>query len=357
MTTMSILIQDRSTARHYVAITCRCGRSLRAKPEQVGGEITCWDCHAPVLVPIPVAPGNWVARLLRMGARQVLEGTTLTLIAIGALVVTLSLRIPVYGVWGAAAALSLVMAGYGELLRRGSQGDWTPRPHVSPFGRLWRLVVCLGAGSALTLPLFVAYRTGTSPRATVGGLLTASVLILLVPLLMLATFGVRGRFRDRFRTIEAMLVRHPMAVLASLLILPFSLVAVEVALVLLTSSHGSFGFFTLDLFPNPRSVRIINNFPFFGNVIYHSAEESKLMEVYNWALKQGYTLIGAIPASLFMPISHQYWTDWVFDAPWKYLIMRMLFTVFIVTCMLAALAVQARWLGLLSTMDSRRPAA
>jgi hypothetical protein len=41
----------------------------------------------------------------------------------------------------------------------------------------------------------------------------------------------------------------------------------------------------------------------------------------------------------------------------EYFQVRILFTLFIVSVMLAVLAVQARWLGLLSTMDTRRTAA
>ena len=354
---MSILIQDRSTSRHYVSIKCRCGRDLRAKPEQTGTEITCWDCHALVHVPIPVAPGNWVARLLRMTARQVLEARTVTLLAVGAIVVTMALCVPRQGVWGAAGALALVMTGYGELLRRGSQGDWTPRPHVTLPGRAWRALMCLGAGAALALPLIFAFSRNQAPRATGGGLLAAGGLLLIVPLLMLSTYGLRGPILERFRTIWAMLIRHPLAVLASLLILPLSLLVVECSLIALSQFHGSFGLLTLDLFPNPEGIRTLYGLPFFGNVIYYSVDDATMMEVYTGVLRQGYTLIGAIPASLALPVSHGFRTDYVFSMPEKYLALRMLFTVFIVTCMLSALAIQARWLGLLSTMDSRRPAA
>src|SRR5260221_5987120 len=85
---MSIVSQDRPMImRDHVNVKCQCGRSLRARLDHAGSTITCWDCHASVSVPVPVAPGDWVARLLRMGARQILEGRTFTLLALGAVLV------------------------------------------------------------------------------------------------------------------------------------------------------------------------------------------------------------------------------------------------------------------------------
>ena len=72
---------------------------------------------------------------------------------------------------------------------------------------------------------------------------------------------------------------------------------------------------------------------------------------------QGYTLIGAIPASLAMDTSNGLYLGAISLNPKSYLAHRMFFTLVIVTCMLCALAVQARWLGLLSTIDSRRSAS
>ncbi len=292
-----------------------------------------------------------------MGARQVLEARTFTLMMIGAIVVTLALRIPGRGVIGAAGALALVMTGYGELLRRGSQGDWTARPRGSLSERAWRLFLCLGAGGALALPLFLAQYTQAAPRVTRSGLALASGLILIVPLVMLATYGARGPLGDRMRVVGSMLARHPVAVLASLLLLPLSLIAIEWSLFTMTRYHGSFGYFTLDLFPQPDGLRVFQGIPYLGPFDYRSADDSPLLGLYTGALKQGYTFVGTIPASLALPFSNGFNTEWVFNSPGRYLLLRMLFTVFIVTCMLAGLAIQARWLGLLSTMDSRRPAS
>jgi hypothetical protein len=369
---MSLLLQERSL-RHYLHPKCRCGRELRAKPEQAGSQIICWDCHAPVRVPIPAAPGGWVARLLRMGAMQLLEARTFTLLIIGATIVTSALALPQLGarggrlirwlpisnpgIWLAGLALGLVMIGYGELLRRGSEGDWTAKHSISFRTRIWRGLVCLGSGLALILPLLLASSSRTIPRATSAGLAIAAVPILLLPLVMLATYAERGTIRQRLSMIGAMVERHPVAVLSSILILPLAVVVIEAIFFLLTWVYRPASFFMLDLCPQVGGVEKKWGVPFLLNQDFRGASDTLIMGVYGEQLGKGYSLIGAIPASLAMDISNRYDPYPIGLTSREYLLARILFTLYIVSVMLAALAVQARWLGLLSTMDSRRNAA
>ncbi len=371
---MPLQSERRSTAHASLHVKCPCGRELRAKPEMAGGQIICWSCHASVPVPVPVAPGNWVARLLRMAARQVLDGRIVTLMAIGAALVTLALSVeglglplgprlrawmPHPGVWAGAVALGLVMAGYGELLRRGSQGDWTPRPAVGPLALAWRAFICLGAGVALVLPLIIASAERTPPRLTIWGLMIALAITLVLPLVMLATYYPRGSIRDRVRLVGAMARRHPMAMLASLLILPLSLPAVEILLFLVTRVTSTLSFLIADLFPPRKDVQILFQYPYYAPselritwVDVRFADDAILFRFYGDALRQGYTLLGAIPASLAMGTLNGYDTLPLVLTPTRFLAYRMGFSLVVVGCMLGALAVQARWLGLLSTMDS-----
>jgi hypothetical protein len=375
---MSIISQDRSMipVRDYVNVKCPCGRALRAKLDQAGGTITCWSCHAAVNVPVPVAPGDWVARLLRMGARQILEARTFTLLAVGAALVTLSLsithlglparllaRVSTPGIYFAGIAMTLVMIGYGELLRRGSQGDWTARPHVGWWARAWRALICLSAGSALVLPLIYAAETGTIPRATAQGLSIALGVTVLMPLVMLGTYAPRGSVLGRVAMISSMLRRHPFAVLASLLVLPFSLVVIEGLAFVLTRITQDFAFMIFDLFPNRPEVSNFGHVPYFTDVDqkltdYRVMADSRIMGFYGDHLRHGYGLIGVIPASLALPTSNGYDSFTSLQiSPRAYLVHRMGYTLFIVTCILALMAIQARWLGLISTMDSRKTEA
>jgi hypothetical protein len=362
--------------RDHVNVKCPCGRALRAKLEQAGSTITCWSCHATVNVPVPVASGDWVARLLRMGARQILEARTFTLLAFGAALVMLSLsvshlgvparllaRLSTPGVYCAGFAMSLVMIGYGELLRRGSQGDWTARPHVGWWARAWRALICLSAGSALVLPLIYASETGTIPRVTVQGLSIALGVTILMPLVMLGTYAPRGSVMGRVGMIGSMLRRHPFAILASLLVLPLSLVVIEGLVFTLTRITQDFSFMIFDLFPTRPEILDYGHVPYFTDTDhkltdYRLMSDARIIGFYGDHLRHGYGLIGVIPASLALPTAHEYDSFASLLIEYRsYVVHRMAYTLFIVTCILAVMAIQARWLGLLSTMDSRKTKA
>src|SRR5580692_11568031 len=95
---------ERSSA--FVTVTCSCGRSLRAKFEQVGTEVRCWDCHKMVLVPNP-HEGQRVARELSDSALIVIKGPDLNSVLVGGLILTVLLAIPYYGVWCSVIALTM----------------------------------------------------------------------------------------------------------------------------------------------------------------------------------------------------------------------------------------------------------
>ena len=96
------------------------------------------------------------------------------------------------GVWAPGLAFALVMVGYGELLRRGSQGDWTPRPAVGYLALAWRGFICLSVGVAIVLPLIIAAAGQTPPRLTGYGVLIATMAALALPLIMLGTYCATG---------------------------------------------------------------------------------------------------------------------------------------------------------------------
>jgi hypothetical protein len=317
--------------------------------------------------------------VLTVTARQILEARTVTLLALGAVFVTVGLAmtdlglrlgpsmaawLPRPGVWAAGLALGLVMVGYGELLRRGSEGDWTPHHAVRPLALAWRGFICLGVGIALILPLIIASAGQTPPRLTPVGFVIAIGATLVLPLVMLGTYYPTGSVSDRLRLVGSMLRRHPMAVLASLLILPLSLPAIEVLLFALTRLSTFFSFLLLDLFPMEDGVRTLGGIPYFAPsevrikwIDFRHASDALVLGTYARSLGQGYTLLGAIPASLAMDTSNRLALGSVDLGVATYLALRMFFTLVIAACMLGVLAVQARWLGLLSTIDSRRSAA
>jgi hypothetical protein len=226
----------------------------------------------------------------------------------------------------------------------------------------WRGLICLAMGTALVVPLVIAAVRDTPPRVTPAGLAIAAACILVLPLVMLATYFPEGSVGDRLRVIGSMLRRHPMAVLASLLVLPLSLVAIELMLLLVGWVTSTLAFLLIDVFPPRESITILfGRLPFYMTsptretwVEITDARDSIVFGLYWQSLGQGYTLLGAIPASLALGRTTGYDTIVLETGPWVYLGYRMGYTLLIVAGMLSSLAVQARWLGLLSTIDSRR---
>jgi hypothetical protein len=259
--------------------------------------------------------------------------------------------------------MSLVMIGYGELLRRGSQGDWTARPHVGWWARAWRTLICLSVGAALVLPLIYASETQAIPHVTIRGLPIALGVTILMPLVMLGTYAPRGSVVERVGMVGSMVRRHPVAVLASLLLLPFSLIAIEGLTFTITRISREFDFMLFDLFPRRAEIFEYATVPYFTGPDQKPSDfrmmaDTQLLSFYGDSLRQGYGLIGVIPASLALPTAYGYNTvAGLLIQPYEYVIHRMAYTLFVVICILAVMAIQARWLGLLSTMDSRKTEA
>ena len=332
--------------------------------------MVCWDCHANVLVPVPVAPGAWVARLLKMTSRQLLEARTFTLLVIGSVLVTSSLsmphlgpaiagiarRIPNASIWAAAASLALVIVGYGELLRRGSRGDWAPRIRVAGLEKLWRAFLCLVGALALVTPLLIASGNQANPRITAFGIGLALASIVVVPLVLLGTYAGTGPVSSRARTVLAAIRRHPFAIFASLMMLPLSIVVVETTIFTIGRISDTFGFLFFDLNKPISSLSSVYGTPSVDGVDYRAMSGFQILELYLESVADGFSLTGTIPASLALSTTNGFNPIAIWLSPEGYVRLRMFFTLIIVVGMLSFLAVQARWLGLLTTIDSRRPA-
>src|SRR4051812_15473456 len=103
-----------------IQVPCICGRSLRAKPDQVGTDIRCWDCQRLVTVAVPRAKQK-VARELSDGLLGVIQGPGMRTVLVAAAIVTPAFCIPKYGVVLAGVVLAFGAAFYGEVIRRVSR--------------------------------------------------------------------------------------------------------------------------------------------------------------------------------------------------------------------------------------------
>lgn len=347
---ISIVKPDQSYSRQNLTVQCPCGRTLRAKVELAGAEIQCWDCHRKVLVPFPRSAVE-AFRAFRKGWDDVFETATFALLVAAAVVVTGLLLVPRFGVLLGVAAFGVIALVYGMMMRRGD-GPETAEEDETPSPQRWLAcaAVALLSGLGLGAPFLLA-REGMGHPAQLAGFLVpclTTAAMVLFPLATLAAFDRSGP-----RILAAVLRWRPWSVLLALAIVPLSLVLVECALVFATFFLGLFGGLMIDLIPAPFGLR--ERFGIRPDWFFRLGEPSdvQFLNLYWNRLGHGYTLTGAIPPSLTLSgqFKIQYWANNLVQR--TYVIARLGLTLFIMTCLLSALALQARCLGRIARLESR----
>ncbi len=356
---MSSAVDPRLTLPSYVSVKCRCGRSLRARPEQFGGEVRCWDCKNAVAVPMPK-----MGIRLRYGFVKSFQDIFLlrpSLFLIGlALLLTACMALPLTGPGVVFGMIALLGAGYGDIVRRVSASE-----SIAPalggsrtkkaFVVLWRSFLCVCLSAWIVIPIWwQPWMKGDLPRFEPAYLAAAVFGWMVLPTMVLASFG-----QDRMgvlgigRTVR-LVIRHPFASLATLLLIPLGLILIEAILVGMLSYQGIFSTVLLDHFAMPGSPQVIMNIPFYDNIEYRHVPGADYYKHYASLLRQGYTLLSAIPASLNTGTLNQLNTEATIEyTATVYLVIREAYTFLINLIILAILAVQARWLGLLSAVEYR----
>jgi hypothetical protein len=349
----------------FVTVTCSCGRTLRAKSDQVETEVRCWDCRKMVLVPNPRRRER-VARELSEGALVVIKGPGLNSVLIAASAVTALLAIPEFGVWCAVAALTVGGLDYGEAIRRVSRGR-TGEPAPEPWSWLKpelipRFVVALLMALGTILPLWW-FNAGfhQSPHWNrTSRLIAAAAWVLGPPVMFLICARTPDNTRLSLLTGAKTLARHPLATLLALGLVPASLLMAEILLTAIIYLGGHLPFFALDYMPMPVLAKtyerpvIYTGIPHYHMIDYRSYPESMFLSGYVSGLRHGYTFTGALPASLSLPTRAGLDAEEAIGllGP-SYLIIRLLFVLTIVTSLIAAFAIQARWLGAIPALDPR----
>jgi hypothetical protein len=315
----------------FIRVDCRCGRTLRANVDQAGTEIRCWECQATVVVPYPPSGGRLVREFLD-GARELLRIEVLLRFLAGGLVIACALAIPRVGPAAGFALLAAIASLYPGFVRSSGPDGGTARP--GPAWRAWMSRGAWGLGLALGL--------------------TAPVLLRHV---VMDGYGRllawRGLGVAAVRAVLAAIRRHPLATAAALLLIPIGLLALEVASAAAFIQQGWFGFLVLDLFPNPASdhvaIRLENDTEQDPNL----TPLSFFWRVYVHGLGLGYTLLGALPASLPRGPALRVRPWFLLQSAWHYPAVRVLDSALILACVGLLLAIQARWLGLIASIDVR----
>jgi hypothetical protein len=157
------------------------------------------------------------------------------------------------------------------------------------------------------------------------------------------------------------LVRHPLASLAALLVVPLGLLATEGLAALLALGQGELPLMIADLFPLPRFAHDLQgdhlHFDYDGTRVSKLFGDLRtLVPIYPLALRHGFTLIGTIPPSLSLGLFRVRVNPWMYDVnPVLYLVSRLLLSLLIFLAAGIVLTLQARWLGLIAAIDPRRP--
>jgi hypothetical protein len=344
----------------FIRVECRCGRTLRATIDQAGTTIRCWDCQAEARVP-HAATSERLTRECLDGARQFLTYGNLILFLVGGLIVGCALTIPVVGPIAGFALLALAAAFYPEVVSQsGRRGALAP---PVPVGRLWAARCARGPVLALGLTapfllrhaLMDGYGCLLSWRGP-GIAAVAALCWLALPLGVLLTSASDGAGPIPARRALAALRWHPVATAVTLLLIPVGLLALEAALIVLLIEQGWFPFLVVDLFPALGSDRVVLE-PLVVRIIQHPglAPLSAFWSVYVHGLSRGYTLLGALPASLPRGLFVRATPWFVMASDWPYLTLRVLDSALILAYAGVLLAIQARWLGLIATVDARSP--
>jgi hypothetical protein len=370
----------------FLYAECACGRTLRATPDQAGTVIRCWSCGGEVVVPHPDRK-ELLIRAMGDAAFNAFGLPTVGFLLAGAVIITAVLLVPRAGPWLALVLVAAASAwGYG-----GQLGAGAPEPGPAPRGSevstvphaseveteaeaedvrgprrpsLARGTLALAASLALVAPLLVRNRGHTLPPAgaapgVLGLMALAFVGWLVFPVAMLTAYARDDRSPLPPRRALARLARHPLLTLAALLIVPLGLLATEALVAALAWEQGQLPLIVADLFPPPRLVHMDDGprlcFDLDGTEVVANCggTHDTLIPVYRYGLRRGFTLIGTIPASLSIRGVRILINQWMFKvAAEKYLATRIALTFLVAWAAGTLLTIQARWLGLIATLDS-----
>jgi hypothetical protein len=333
---------------------------LRARLDQAGTAIQCWDCKAEVVVPYPAEP--WLAGPMADAVLQALRSRGLGAIAGGAALITAVLLVPRAGLLLALGLVAVSVHWYGRQMRPLEQ----TAAGLGGRGLLLRGVSAVLAALALVAPQFARNQGHVLPPAsTLPGSVWLAVLALaawlVTPVAILAGYahGAHGPLPPR-PALWALL-RHWPATLSALAVFPAALILTEGILALFAWQQGQLPLLVVDLFPPPRFAYVVDGkhlyFDYDGTRLdkNYSASVDGLAAAYPLAFRHGYTLVGTIPPSLAMGLLEVRTNPWEYEVmPESYLVHRIIFTFLILAVSGIALMVQARWLGLIGAVGARR---
>jgi hypothetical protein len=168
---------------------------------------------------------------------------------------------------------------------------------------------------------------------------------------MLATSACGPTGRLRARQALSRVLWHPFATVLALLLVPMAFIVVELVFLFITRFESWHALFLCDTFPTSTASRFVpvTNVPLpLDPVVTPSSVYDSL---YIHGLRRGYTLVGAITASLFRGIHTRVSPSSIRLTGLLYLGTRILCSALFLTVIAPSLQLQARWLGLIASVD------
>jgi hypothetical protein len=351
---MSIVEPDRSQTRKFLSVICPCGRGLRASVDMAGHEISCWECHRMVRVPVPRSP-ELAYRVIHDGLQEIFEARWLFVLFLGAAALTGVLCVPTIGVPLATLVLILGALGYGELIRQCGVDYWDFDDWKQPTTLARRVGIAVLFGLGVAAPMLLSPGgLSNSPRFSTLGLLVAFVGSVTVPVAMFLAYARDNKGPLGWSRGTSVLMRYPVATFLALMLVPLGVVVAELVIIFASSWQGMFPFLVLDLFPGSEYFAEQYKIHKYGNYTKAELPDARFFHLYLRRLHHGFTLTGALPASLSKK-------TFVLASPWtleltdsSYMTIRAIYTQVATMVLFVFLALQSRWLGAISTLDSKR---
>jgi len=351
---MSIVEPDRSSAKRFLSVVCPCGRGLRAPIEMAGHEISCWECHRMVLVPIPRSRER-AYRVITDGIREIYDARWFFAVLLFAALLTGVLCLKGVGIPLGVLVLFIGLLGYGELIRQCGIDVWDFDDWKEPVNLVLRVGIALAFALSLAAPLLLSPGgLGAPPRFSTLGVILGLIGAFVLPL---ATFLVYARDEVGplgWRRGSHVILSYPFATILALMLIPIGIVAAELTVIVMTSWQGMFPFLILDLYPGSEYFAEQYKIPKFGNYTKSVLPDGRFFNLYFRRLHQGFTYVAILPASLSRRtnVMASPWTLDLDDA--DYLKYRAIYTQVSTMVLVAFLTLQSRWLGAISTLESKR---
>ena len=353
----------------FIHLPCSCGRTVRAKADQAGTAVKCWGCGTQIVVPMPRVAGR-LFEAFSASLRTSLGLETLFKALGIAFLLALGLTIPYAGRWlGLVFALMMAVL-YQDLIRAAGEGKTGEPVGLGSLFRkdcLLRWLLGVLAIVALFAPLYFRNWGHLLPgRRTVPIertlMFVSFISWLIVPLILLAFNAHDGAGRLRSKPTLAILIYHPWATLSSLLIFPAGLLVVEWFLVIFSWYENLLPVFVGDLFPTPLIAFNPDGAPhlvFYYDLFSFERTAIVMMENafpdYLRAVRHGFFLTGTLPESLATGFRSRIEPELFYWSKTGYFIARFIFAILTLAATGTLLAIQARWLGLITGIGSSRP--